>query len=151
MKVHSVRILSGDGNPSSELDIEKDILIQMSYWNLRPGAQLYSALHLRDKMGAFVLSSSNMPSASLTPDYWWNRPHPVGLFQSVCRIPGNLLNEGNYTVSAIAGTKASQTEVKLEDIVSFHVLDTGSMRKEFGGNWMGVVRPRLGWQTDKIE
>ena len=40
----------------------------------------------------------------------------------------------------------------LEDyVLSFNVHDTGEMRKEFLGSWIGVVRPRLYWHTEQLE
>jgi lipopolysaccharide transport system ATP-binding protein len=144
-----VRILQdGVDSPTPEVDIQKDILIQLTFWNFRKDARLYSAIHLMDQVGTYVLASSTHTSVSLTPDHWHDRPHPVGLFQSVCRIPANFLNEGTYSINAIVGTDVSHTAARADNVVSFRVYDTGTMRKEISGGWLGVVRPRLAWQTE---
>jgi len=150
--LHAARILQdGIEGPTADVDISKEVLIQITYWNLREGALLYPAIWLRDKMGTFVLASSNHKSISLTDDPWCGRPYPIGLFQSICRIPGSFLNEGLYSVTVIVGKGISDTQILEDYVLSFNVHDTGEMRKEFHGNWIGVVRPKLAWHTGYIE
>lgn len=152
VRLHAVRILQeGAAGATAAVDISKDVLIQITYWNLRDGARLYPAIWLRTGMGTDVLSSSNVRSINLVTDVWGERPQPPGLFQSVCRIPGNFLNEGRYRITAILGTVPSDTQVLEEDLLSLDVHDTGEMRKEYYGGWLGVVRPRLAWQTTYLE
>ncbi len=150
-RLHAVRILQNRmGSLTANVDISEAIDIQIEYWNLREDTQLYPAIWLRDQMGTLVLSSSNHKSISLTEDSWYGRSHPIGLFQSVCRIPGNFLNEGLYSVTAIVGRRGTDTLVLEDYALSFHVHDTGEMRKEFLGEWVGTVRPRLAWHTEFI-
>ena len=41
--------------------------------------------------------------------------------------------------------------LQVEDVVSFQVSDTGSMRDNYTGGWLGVVRPRLSWKTQLVK
>ena len=41
--------------------------------------------------------------------------------------------------------------IVVRDVLSFSVVDSGSMRKEYTGPWLGAVRPRLSWRTREIE
>ena len=70
---------------------------------------------------------------------------------SVCRIPGNFLNEGLYSVTAIIGKGTIDVQLMEDYVVSFHVHDTGEMRKELFHHWIGTVRPRLAWSTEQID
>jgi lipopolysaccharide transport system ATP-binding protein len=151
VRLLAVRILQ-DGNegPTADVDISKEVLIQITYQNLQEGAPLYSALWLKDQMGTFVLASANLHSISLTEDPWYGRPHPVGIFQSICRIPATFLNEGYYSISAIVGKVPNMTQILEDGVVSFEVHDTGEMRKEYLGTWVGTVRPRLPWHTEQL-
>jgi len=153
VRLHAVRILQdGIDGPTADVDISKEVIIQIAYWNLQEGTLLYAAIILKDQMGTLVFSSSNHKSISLTEDPWYGRPQPTGLFQSICRIPGNLLNEGLYSVTAIVGKGISDTQVLEDYAVSFHVHDTGEMRKSgFYGGWGGTVRPKLTWYTEQID
>jgi lipopolysaccharide transport system ATP-binding protein len=151
VRLHGVRVLQeGSDQATADVDISKDVLIQISFWNLREGAQLYSAIWLKDQVGTFVLASANLGSMVLAPDPWHGRPYPTGLFQSVCRIPGNFLNEGSYSVTAIVGKEPTDTQILQDQIISFQVNDTGEMRKEFLGHWVGCVRPKLAWSTRHV-
>ncbi len=151
VRLHAVRILQdGIDGPTADVGISKEVSIQILYWNLREGALPFPAIHLKDQMDTLVFASSNHKSISLTEDSWYGRPHPVGLFQSVCRIPGNFLNDGLYSITAIVGRGVSEPQIHEDRAVSFHVHDTGEMRKEFHGGWAGALRPRLAWNTEYL-
>jgi lipopolysaccharide transport system ATP-binding protein len=152
VRLKSVRILSDNGLPILEADIDKDILIEMSYFNLKEGAKLLSSIHLVSNYGVTVLSSFNAPSASLTFDPWYEKPRPKGLYRTVCRIPANFLNDGSYFVNVYIATYegARIAQVAQDRVISFDVIDTGQMRKEFSGTWVGAVRPRLAWKTELL-
>ena len=149
VRIHAVRIESG-GEYTADIDIQQDINIEIEFWNLKPGSDLSTSVHLIDKMGVPVLATSNMHSANLIVDDWFGKPHPAGLFRSTCRLPGNFLNEGVYSVNAVVLTGVTQIEAYVTEAVSFSVHDTGAMRKEYGGPWLGVVRPKLAWQTEYL-
>lgn len=156
VRLHAVEVASAGRVSGGDLDIAQDITIRIAYWNLEAGSKLTTAFHLSDQMGTKVLASSAMPSASLVPDPLWNQPHPEGLFESVCTIPANLLNEGTYSITAIVGSNVDHVEARLDDVVSFSVFESGAMRKErsglveIGGKWLGLVRPRLAWRTERV-
>jgi lipopolysaccharide transport system ATP-binding protein len=145
-RLHAVRIVSG-GQVTSDVDIQDAIEIQIEFWNLKPEARIATSIHLLDQMGAPVLASANMHSVNLIRDEWYDKPHTVGLYRAVCTLPGNFLNEGRYGVNAIILMDVTLPQVLEREVVSFTVHDTGAMRKEFGGQWIGVVRPKLAWQT----
>lgn len=158
VRLCAVRILQDKADqPTADVDISKEICIQIDYWNLQQGEQqgqeregpLYVAIWLKDKVGNPVFSSANTPSLNLTNDPWYGRAHPRGLFRTVCLIPPNFLNNGLYSVTVILG-KVPNIMVMQDYVVSFQVHDTGKMRREFLGAWPGVVRPRLAWKTDCI-
>jgi len=149
IRLHAVRILA-EGEVTSDVDIQKDVEVQIEFWNLKPGADVSSSIHLLDQMGVGVLASVNWSSASLCDDGWYGRPHPIGLYRTSCILPGNFLNEGLYKISAFVLTNVTQVEARADEAVSFTVHETGGMRKEFTGDWFGVIRPRLAWQTKLV-
>ncbi|MCR4413063.1 MAG: ABC transporter ATP-binding protein [Thermoguttaceae bacterium] len=152
VKLCSVRILQDDGRqPTGDVDIAKDVLIEITYRNLVEGTPLYAGIWLKDQLGTFVLSSHNARSQNLTPDPWYGRPYPRGVFRTVCRIPGNFLNEGRYHVTPLLGRVPQPALVLEESTIAFDVHDTGAMREEYTGSWAGpVIRPRLAWCTEPL-
>ncbi|WP_010586002.1 ABC transporter ATP-binding protein [Schlesneria paludicola] len=149
IRLHAVRILQeGIDGSAADVDISKEIEVQISYWNLIPDQQLYAAMSLKDANGTFVLRSSNARSVSSTEDEWYGRSQPIGLYHATCTIPGNFLNHGQYQVSIIVGQVPGRTIIEEDDVVRFDVHDTGAIHEDFFGNWSGpVIRPRLPWNT----
>jgi lipopolysaccharide transport system ATP-binding protein len=149
VRLHAVRIISG-GEVTDNVDIQEPVQVEMVFWNLKPGARICASLHLLDKTGTGVLASINTDSANLVKDEWFGRPHPVSLYRTVCTLPGNFLNEGRYSINAMIMTDISKVEAFVKEAVSFYVYETGGMRAEYGGPWLGVVRPRLEWKTERL-
>lgn len=147
IRLHTVRIVS-DGKVTSEVNIQKAINIEIEFWNFKQDAQISTSIHLLDKTGYGVLASANFPSANLIKDEWFDKPHPAGLYRTVCTLPGNFLNEGRYSINAIVLTDVTNIEAFAREVLSFTVHESGAMRKEYGGGWLGVVRPKLAWQTE---
>jgi lipopolysaccharide transport system ATP-binding protein len=151
VRMHAVRIMQdGQNGPTADVDISKEILIQIDYWNLMAGSILYIAIMLKDSLGTVVFASNNHRSVTLTIDPWSNVAYEKGRYRSICCIPGTFLNEGQYSITAIIGKGISNTQVIKDSVVSFCVHDMGEMRHEFLGGWIGVVRPKLAWFTDKL-
>lgn len=150
VRLHKVCVLSEAGRPISQSDIQQEVQVAISYWNFKDQAKLFVSLHLVNSQGVTVFTTFNAPSASVTPDSWYDKPRPKGLFASVCKIPANFLNEGTYFISVFIASHDGMViaHVAQEKIISFDVIDTGGMRKEFSGHWVGVVRPRLAWSTE---
>ena len=148
-RLHSVRILQkGIEGATADVDISQEIEVQISYWNMIPGQQLFTALWLKNINGIFVLATSNVKSVSSTDDPWYGTPQPEGIFQSTCTIPANFLNQGRYQISAIVGRVPGRTILVEESVLTFDVHDTGAMHEEFFGNFTEpVIRPRLPWNT----
>lgn len=152
-RLRAVRLISND-KVTSEVDIDKDVQVEVEFWNLQPGSTRVCAnIYLLDSTGGTVLSTAGIPGANLLTDEWWDKPHPPGLFRTTCTIPGNFLNEGRYYITVYILTLDPITvEADAQQVLSFTVFDTGEMRK--GGNygtWHGVVRVRLPWRTELIQ
>lgn len=150
VRLHAVRVCS-EGGATSDVSIDKECRIVIDYWNLSPELPLSVSIHILDKMGVLAFITANVHSANLIRDDWFGKPYPIGLFRSVCIIPGNFLNEDKYSVRVAIGSNVNNIEIFTDEIISFHVHDTGEMRKEnSSGNWPGIVRPKMAWQTELI-
>jgi lipopolysaccharide transport system ATP-binding protein len=153
IRLHKVSVVS-DGIVKSEVDIDKEVSIEIEFWNFQPGAtNLCVNLYLVDSRGTVVLSTGNTSAANSLPERWFSEAHPVGLFRARCTLPANFLNDGLYYVNVYVVTLGPiRLEVDAPHVLSFRVFDTGVMREPGGGSdWHGVVRVRLPWQTEYIE
>jgi lipopolysaccharide transport system ATP-binding protein len=146
VRLLGVRVVCED-TATADVPIDKPVTIELDYLNLVGGSRVMTAVHITDSVGTSVLSTMNAPSACVETDPWFDKPRPVGRYRSRCTLPANFLNDGLYRVSPIFLTGGAETAVHEREIVSFMVHETGAMRKEYQGAWLGVVRPRLAWAT----
>jgi lipopolysaccharide transport system ATP-binding protein len=146
VRIMGVRVVSG-GRVTSNVAINQPVIVEIDFCNTRPGAFLSSNIQLFDKSGIGVLSSVNWSSAALGEDEWSGAPYPEGTYRASCVIPGNFLNESTYSINAIILSDTANIIAMAEEAVSFTVHDTGEMRREYTGHWLGIVRPKLAWQT----
>ena len=147
IRLSAVRAVSNNA-VTSNIDIDQETIIEIEFWNFGEGASISTSIHLFDQMGTCVLATANVHSANLIQDDWFGKPHPVGRYKTGCKIPANFLNEGRYSINVIILTDLTNTEMFARDIFSFNVHETGSMRKEYTGAWIGAIRPKLAWQTE---
>jgi lipopolysaccharide transport system ATP-binding protein len=150
VRLKAVRIRS-NGNVASDVLIDEDIRIEVEYWNLKDGVKFYTGIQLVDKMNSIVFASINRPSANLMSDEWSQKARPQGLYRSTCVIPANFLNNDLYSINFITRhQRGTLRNVQNDGVINLTVHETGEMKKEFSGNWGGIIRPKLAWQTDYL-
>lgn len=121
------------------------VALEFEYWNLSHGARLNLSLHVYNEQGVMVFNA--VPASE---QEWQGRPFPVGLFRDVCRIPGDLLNDGSYRVELLIVQDDVNVIYKHDDVLMFEVRDSNDMRGAWYGRWAGTVRPLLQWTTDLL-
>ena len=147
----SVRLLSAyivDTNDEtvSSVEINKPFSIEMRFQvpNHIQGT-LVPNFHFKTAGGlyAFVVS---------TPDM---KPLEPGTYTAVCKVPGNLFNDGMYTIG-IAVTEYRKTSIRVhffkENYLTLNIIDPifeNPYRYGYGGPIPGVLRPYLEWKVDK--
>ncbi len=146
VRLTCVGITSG-GQTTANVPIDRCCNIEIDYTNFCEGLFINASIHLIDKMGVEVLASSNAPSANLGFDNLAGKQFSIGNFRSVCTIPANFLNDGQYSIRVALVSNYSTVELLTSEILSFNVIDTGEMRKEYSGHWIGCVRPKLAWES----
>ncbi len=143
---------NGADTPASEVDIDQEIRLLVEYRVLVDNTPISIQIQVKDETGTFVFWSANAPSMNLEPDPWFGKPYPVGDYRSECRIPANFLNDTRYFVSVQIGPEVGVVSLREEAALSFVVHDTGAMRQEYTGSWLGpVIRPKLKWRTSKLK
>lgn len=142
--------LTVDSQTVSEIPLSKQLTIEMDYEVLREDAKISASFHVNDSLGTCVFATANVGPATLLGDTLGGKPHQVGRYRTTCIIPQNFLNDANYTLSAFLVWDASNIVDEKRDCLRFSGLDDGSMREEFIGKWIGVVRPRFQWNTETI-
>jgi len=135
------------GNDNADLITTRmPIDVVFEYWNRKAGARLNLAVHVYSKEG--VVAFETGPSYEKV---WQGKPFPCGLFRSSFRVPGDLLNDGAYSILLLVVEDQRRIIYRHEDILVFNVADDGSARGAYHGDMAGAVRPILDWQTELLE
>jgi lipopolysaccharide transport system ATP-binding protein len=147
IRLHRVCVRPEDGSSLDPITMETPLAIEAEYWNLVPGARLHITLHLYTEQQIPAFSTG--PDSLREPE-WGGRPFPVGLFRSVCRIPGNFLNSKLYRVHLLVIQDGQKVIYRHEDILSFDVVELGERYGAYYGEEPGAVRPILQWKTERL-
>jgi lipopolysaccharide transport system ATP-binding protein len=146
IRMRSVRVRQ-TASEDGLIQIDEPIDVEICYRILVDGLRVTTSIHLLDHVGSVVLASANFRSGTPAPDPGWGHPVRAGDFVARCRIAANFLNEGTYRLNVIILTDVTKIEAFAKEVVSFATHDGGTMRKEYYGGWLGVVRPKLEWRT----
>ena len=138
-------VIEDQDTKSGELTIHSPFKIEFQYWNLKPDSILSLTVLIYHQDGNLAFATM-----SLTDPKWSRRPLPQGLFQSVCYVPGDLLNDGTYLVEVKFVKNASVLVYRVPSVLIFKVEDEIRGEGEWFGKFSGAVRPRLRWETEHL-
>ncbi len=145
IRISAVRVVESGEDAVSGIAMDKPFRLEIDFWNLVPGTRLIVHFSLYNFEGQAVLESHSFDEPG-----WSSPPFPKGLFRSICRIPGNLLNAGNYRVRV---TFSDDRPTKLFDFpgaLSFLVVDVLQRRVPWFGRYLGAVHPVLEWTSSPL-
>ena len=125
------------------ITVKTPFLMEFEYWNLKPDAYLNLSLVIVNESGVVVFNT-----APVNEPVWQGQPFPQGLFKSVCRVPGDLMNDGMHKVQLLVVKNLHTIIYDKNDALSFEVHDAD--RKGWHGKWVGAVRPDLDWTTERV-
>ncbi|MGI8606165.1 MAG: ABC transporter ATP-binding protein [Gaiellaceae bacterium] len=145
VRLHRIRLLDADQTVTSTLQAEHPFEIEIEFWNEKPGSRLGATVVLYDEEGVCVFSSlSNREPA------WHERSWPEGLFRSRCRVPGHLLPDGRFYVSLVLWGDGYSWAYTHDYALEFEVAESLERQGDYVGEWLGVVRPSLSWETEYL-
>lgn len=146
----TLRLRSIKNGITSNLILDEEVIIEFEYKVLFDDTIVNPSIHLIDSMDTCVFATFNGPSASLGFDTFYNKPLKKGIYKSICKIPANILNSRSYSINAFLVPQDMSDMGIAENVLSFTMEETGEMRKEYTGEWIGMIRPKLFWQTERI-
>jgi lipopolysaccharide transport system ATP-binding protein len=151
VRLRSVRVVDENGNDADNTDVRRSIGIEVTFSMLLDDVAVFPKIKVYDREGDTAFNALDT-----SPE--WEEPPAVGDYTSTAWIPGNLLNEGLYTVEVAvvslgrAGAHKLVHHAAVREAVSFHVHDPGegdSSKGPFPGHLRGPVRPLLEWTTER--
>lgn len=144
--MHRAMVYPQGGSPNDVITVADSFVLAFEYWNDLPGRELTLTLTVTNEENVVVFSSGTMNEPN-----WEGKPFEQGLYRSECVVPGFLLNKGSYRVWILFLRNQGTRLFRVNDILAFDIEDTNKDRNGYVGDWGGVVRPWLDWETRHIE
>ncbi len=147
-KFKSIRTVGKRGIESS-FGINEEIDIEIEFEVLKDGETIQTSVHILDNMGTCILATFNGNSANTISDPFSEKPLTKGIYISKCTIPAYFLNDVSYLLSCYLVPRELQKMAIAKEVLSLSITETGEMRSEYTGQWIGLIRPKLKWYTSK--
>jgi len=145
VRLRRVCVHPQNGSASDSITVGTPFVMEFEYWNLEANACLNLSLLLYNEQGVLVFNT-----APVHEPVWHGNPFPAGLFRSVCRVPGDLLNAGMHRLQLLVVKDQANVIYNQDDILAFDVRDEAERRGSWYGKWVGAVRPNLEWSTELL-
>jgi lipopolysaccharide transport system ATP-binding protein len=140
IKIQSLKVLSCDGTPNTKINIRTPIKLEFVYHFLLDEILFYFGCHVLTISGEIAFVTTSKPEQMKR-----------GVYKSTVLIPGGLLNNHHYTTHLYWVKDGHIVLYEVENLLSFEIQD---IEREFGawlGSYLGTVRPKLAWTTERIE
>ncbi len=141
-----MRILAPDGTVVGHVDIRKPFTIEVEYQILETLPQCRINLRVLTSDGTLAFSTAD----SIDPNYNAGA-RAAGSYRTRCFIPGNLLNEGYYSLTMGVDIPFKKILFMEEAALGFSVEQTSDLNTRFPEKWPGAVCPLLEWQTKPLD
>ena len=138
--IQRVAVVAEGKSPDATLSVSSAFSIRTRIELRESDMEVGVFLHCHDANQSRVFSTGSFFSAELN-----GLKLPKGQQEFTCHVPGNLLNDGEYTLDVILVRDHSEVFLTELAILSFHIHDE-PLGVE-GWNWapIGVIRPNLAW------
>ena len=144
-RLRAVRIRDATGNVSGQIGSDDAFHVEVDYWNDVEGANMGTTIVLFSSDGTCIFSSIDNHDASVH-----GKPRHRGLWRGSCRVPGQLLADGTYSITVLAWGAGYSLIFRQDDAVRLEIHDTGGVRGDYFGGSLGVLRPMLTWSNQYL-
>lgn len=143
-KIWAVRIKNDKGEVTGVLDAKGELWIEIEYEMLKRLPFCRIGIIITTLDGVIVLDSYDAEKE----EYASSRE--LGFSVNKCKIPGNLLNLGRFTLSINAGIRGVKNLVMLENVLVFEIENTSFTPSYINGMRKGIIAPNIKWQKEEI-
>ena len=142
MRLVSIRLLSQNNIVQRNFDAEQPIQVEIIY-------QLFEKVRGM-RIVIKVINSEGIIAFSSTDHAFRSENSRVGLYKTICLIPGSLLNSGLYFINIHAGCPGVKRLLKEQKFLDLYIEKSNHHGSLFSEIWPGVVAPKLIWTTELI-
>jgi lipopolysaccharide transport system ATP-binding protein len=139
--------LKGEDKPKEVFTIEQDISFNIEFKVISSAkkVRLNPVIRVRNLGGLTLFTTSNYDNKT-----WGRYMYENGTYWTTCTLPGHILNDGIYLVDIMMVYESREVWAEASGVMQFAVVDNGSTRGDYVGDWNGVMRPYCSWNGDKL-
>jgi lipopolysaccharide transport system ATP-binding protein len=145
VRLRSLVIKNASGQVVDTVDVREMVAVELGFEVLSPGYVLYPGFTIHNEEDIWLFAS-----LETTPE-WLRQPRPAGHYVSTGWIPGNLLAEGTMFIGAsIRSEQPERVHFYEREAAAFRIIEKPgdlSARLDHPGQFPGVIRPLLKWET----
>ena len=138
IRLEHVRVRPPDSE--SVLTVDSGAVVEVGFFNTRDKINLSVTVYVVNNEGILLFATGHLLSC--------NEDSQVGTYRLVGIIPPHLLNAGRYSLNVVFGKDQAYVLFRLDEAVTFDVVNTTT---GIGSNFAvfpGVIRPQLLWQHE---
>jgi lipopolysaccharide transport system ATP-binding protein len=137
--------LASEASASADIERTAPFDVVIDYASFVDDVNLIVEIVVKTLDGAVVFHS-------LSNEALGNQRRSAGVYRSVCKVPGGLLNEGAYQIDVHFMHGAFTQFTSIQAALTPVVVDTASRGEQmFMGRYLGVVHPQLEWRTERLD
>ena len=139
LRMERLRVLDQNGETQTTFEAEHPIDVEITY-------RVHSSL--RDLRFRVQFTTQEGELAFQATDHaFQHETHEAGLYKTICKIPGGLLNRRMYSLGIQADIAGLRYLLHMTEFVSFIVSGAGNQSSHFPEAWPGVVCPKVNWEV----
>ena len=139
----SLTVVDHAGRPTDRVMANEPFEVIFTYELAEPISSLRVGLYLFTSRGEPVLTSFDTDDPQAYDQYG---TRPAGRYQSRCRLPAKLLNEGRFVLGVNASSFRVRSYFTDEHALTFAVDGTGAPGSQWAERRRGPIRPQLQWE-----
>ena len=140
--INKVWISNIKKSPTNSLNVDESFLVNIDFNVIKENSKVGLNVILHDSNQNIISSSINNHERN-----FYHQKHNIGSYSSNCKIPELLFNSGVYFLSIyMFGANFSNAKM-IEYVLKIELEDGVIVRGDYHGNYDGVLRPMLEWDT----
>ena len=145
VRLRRMAIVAHDDSPPENISIRTPVDIEIEFWNYKPDAYLSISMHIITHDDVIAFASTTWQERD-----WNGKKFSPGFYRCRCQLSGDLLNVGPYRIGLYFIENSTNVLCKIDNALTFQLLDSTHDRGEWHGKWDGVTRPNLKWTTEHL-
>ena len=145
VRLNSVRIFTEkDPNPVS-ISIGVSMYIEIIFTIKKNINNFHNYIRLTTESGILVFGSGDWDCTDK-----FETSYSPGQYLAICKIPGNLLNAGTYSISIWGQIPHVKYIFQEDNVIELIISELDGSGGVYSVSRPGIIRPRLNWRTEKI-